>query len=297
MIVQDIFDKLSAWAIATAKLAASRSAWADGFVFLARVVKRFNEDQAAVVSGYIAYSAMLSLVPFLIFAVALAGFLVGDAEADAALRLLFDALPEHVARTLEPVLAEVLTARRGDVLTLSALGAIWAASNGIEALRIGLDKAYDVESPRGVAGNRLVAIGMVFGGYAVFLALGLLIVVAPIAFHLIEVFTGFEVPAAVGLVRYAIGVGILWVAVWGLHRVLPGRAMSGVRIWPGIAVSVVLWALVASGFSIYLAFAPDYSITYGALAGVIVTLLFFYFTGVAIMLGAEVNAVVNAEKL
>jgi membrane protein len=60
---------------------------------------------------------------------------------------------------------------------------------------------------------------------------------------------------------------------------------------PGIATSMVLWMLGAYGFSLYLAAAPSYSITYGTLAGVIVTLLFFYLTGMAILLGAQVNAV------
>ena len=113
--------------------------------FLWKVVKRFNRDQGSVLSGHIAYSLMLAAVPFLIFATALTGFVVGAEGAVAALGVLFEGTPEHVARTLEPVLLEVIGQRRGGILTLSALGALWAASNGVEAVRNGLDRAYEVE--------------------------------------------------------------------------------------------------------------------------------------------------------
>jgi membrane protein len=64
-------------------------------------------------------------------------------------------------------------------------------------------------------------------------------------------------------------------------------------IWPGVMVTTVLWVLGALAFSVYLSWTPTYSITYGALAGVIITLLFFYLTGAVIIFGAEVNASLN----
>jgi membrane protein len=62
---------------------------------------------------------------------------------------------------------------------------------------------------------------------------------------------------------------------------------------PGILATAVIWGLAATGLSVYLAFAPSYTLTYGTLAGVILTLLFFYLTGVALLVGAHVNASVN----
>ena len=74
-------------------------------------------------------------------------------------------------------------------------------------------------------------------------------------------------------------------------------ALKTFRIWPGILASMLIWVCLATLYSIYLAFAPNYSLTYGALAGVILTLLFFYLTGVALIFGAQVNATVNAHRL
>lgn len=261
--------------------------------FLWAVVNRFAENDDAVFSGHIAYSLMLAVFPFLIFAMALTGFVVGQQGAEMALEALFEGVPQHVALTLKPVLFEVIGQRRGGVLTLSALVAVWTASKGVEAVRLGLDRAYGVPRARHVALSQLIAVAFVLGGFAVFVLLSALIVFAPLAFVLIERWTAVDIPREADIVRYAVGLAVLWASLWVMHRVLPSRRMQGLKLWPGVLASVVIWSVAATGLSIYLAYAPGYTLTYGTLAGVIVTLLFFYLTGLALIFGAEVNAVVN----
>ncbi|MEL6218347.1 MAG: YihY/virulence factor BrkB family protein [Pseudomonadota bacterium] len=274
-------------------LRAVRSVW----TFCGAVLSRFNEDQGSVLAGYLAYAAMLSLLPFLVFATALAGFIVGPENSEKALETLFAGVPDHVVRTLEPAILEVLAHRRGGILTLSAIGSVWAASNGIEALRVGFDHAYEAHEKRSILINRLYAILAVFLCYAIFWLLAFLLILAPILFHVLESLIGIDVPVEAEYLRHVIGLVILWSGLWVLHRMLPSRIMSGIRLWPGLTVSVALWLLIAKGMSVYLYHAPSYSLTYGALAGVILTLLFFYLTGVALIIGAQVNAVVNAALL
>ncbi len=262
------------------------------------VILRFSRHQGSVLCGHIAYSLMLAAIPFLIFATALTGFLVGEEGAQSALAALFNGLPEHVARTLEPVLGqvlgEVIGQRRGGVLALAALGAIWAASNAVEAVRIGLDRAYDLGDTRHVALSRLISVAVVMAGFVVFAFLSVLLILAPLAFALIERWTDIRVPVEIDLLRYGVGLAVLGAALWVMHRLLPSRPMRGLRLWPGVLASVVIWAAAATGMSVYLAYVPSYTVTYGALAGVVVTLLFFYLIGVAMLAGAEVNAVLNA---
>ena len=265
--------------------------------FLWTVVKRFNRDQGSVLSGNIAYSLMLAVVPFLIFATALTGFFIGQQGAEMALSALFAAVPDHVARTLEPVLLEVIGQRRGGILTLSALAAIWAASNGVEAVRIGLDRAYDVDDARHVALNRIISIGVVLVGFAVFVIVAALVIFAPLAFALIEQWTTIRIPGQADLIRYLVALVVLGTSLWCMHRLLPSRPMAAMRLLPGVLASVVIWGAAATLLSVYLAYAPSYTVTYGTLAGVIVTLLFFYLTGLALIFGAEVNAVVNQQLL
>lgn len=261
--------------------------------FMAETLRRFNEDQSAVLAGYISYASMLAAFPFLIFAMTLAGTIIGQSYSEEAFKALFDSVPEHVARTLEPVLREVIGERRGGVLTLSALGAIYGASNGVEAIRIGLDRAYDVEMRRHFVVNRLISIAFVMIGFLVFSALSVLIIFAPLVISLAEAYTPVDIPAEADIGRYLVGGTLLYGTIWLMHRVLPDRSMKGMTFWPGVLVSMVLWVLAATALSIYVANSPTYALTYGALAGVIVTLLFFYLTGAAIIFGAQVNAVVN----
>ncbi|MEL7468415.1 MAG: YihY/virulence factor BrkB family protein [Pseudomonadota bacterium] len=261
--------------------------------FIIETLRRFNDDQSAVLAGYISYASMLAAFPFLIFCMTLAGSIIGESYSTEAFDTLFEAVPEHVALTLEPVLREVIGQHRGGLLTIAAVGTIYGASNGVEAIRIGLDRAYDVEMRRGFVINRLISIAFVFIGFAVFGCLAVLIIFAPLAFTLIEAWTPVDIPAEADIARYLVGAGLLYGTIWLMHRVLPDRSMKGMVLWPGVLVSMVIWVLAATALSIYLAYSPTYAVTYGALAGVIVTLLFFYLTGTAIILGAQVNAVMN----
>ena len=129
--------------------------------------------------------------------------------------------------------------------------------------------------------------------FAVFGTLMLMIVFAPLILSVLQALTQFEIPEGVDTVRYLAGAALLYSFLWLIHLILPDRPMWKKTIWPGILVSMLLWGAMASLASFYVANSPNYTLTYGALTGVIVTLLFFYLTGVAIILGGEVNAVVN----
>ncbi|MCL5777282.1 YihY/virulence factor BrkB family protein [Limibaculum sp. FT325] len=265
--------------------------------FVAAVAWRYSSHEGSVLAGNIAFSVMLSLLPFLIFATALAGFFVGPEGTTAALDAMFEALPEHVALTLKPVVLEVIGQRRGGVLTIAALGSIWAASNGVEAVRVALDRAYEGDIRRHFTLNRAFAVGIVLSAMVTLILLGALVVLAPLVFRLLESRMGLVIPTSADVARYAVSTAVLSLFLWKVHRVLPSRRMRGFRLWPGIAATVLALVLAGAAFSQYLALAPNFSVTYGTLGGVVVTLLFFYIGGVALILGAEVNAVANSARL
>lgn len=244
-------------------------------------------------AGYIAFSCLLSLFPFLIFAATLTGILVGADRSDSIIEAIFDIAPEHVARTLAPVAEEVLSKQSNEILTLSALFAIWVASSAVEAFRIAFDRAYAVPDPRGIIQNRALAIALVFVGAGVAALLGVSILFSPLILRFIDSVLMIPVPPVAGLITYAFGVLVFIGFLLIMHRVLPGRHMRNSRLWPGVLITTLLWVIIASGFSIYLSYTPTYSVTYGALAGVMITLMFFYLTGVTIIYGAEVNAALN----
>jgi membrane protein len=254
---------------------------------------RFNRNDGSPMAGFIAFSCLLSLFPFLIFAATLTGILVGAERSDSIIEAIFDIAPEHIARTLAPVAEEVLSKQSNEVLTLSALFAIWVASGAVEAFRIAFDRAYAVPDPRGIIHNRALAIGLVFIGAAVAALLGVSILFSPLILHFLTNVLMIPVPPAAGLITYIFGILVFIGFLLIMHRLLPGRHMKNSRLWPGVLITTALWVTMAAGFSIYLTYTPTYSVTYGALAGVMITLMFFYLTGAIIIYGAEVNAALN----
>ncbi|HET7410772.1 MAG TPA: YihY/virulence factor BrkB family protein [Paracoccaceae bacterium] len=273
--------------------------WLRGTVwpFLYAVGERFVDDEGWVLSGHLSFSGMLALIPFLIFATALTGLVIGPEGGQAVLDQLFLTVPDYVAKTLEPVIIEVASQPAGGLLTVSAFGAIYAASNGVEALRVGFDRAYDVEAYRHIALSWLISVGIVLVGFALFILLAILFVLAPVVFRLFEAWTGTDIPREADLIRYGIGFTVLALTLWGMHWVLPSRRMRGLRIWPGILASMLMWTVAASAFSLYLSYTPYYTLTYGTLAGVVIALLFMYFSGSIVILGAEINAILNHDEL
>jgi membrane protein len=259
-------------------------------------VRGYWADDGDALAGYIAYATFLSMFPFAIFAVALAGALVTPQEIDAAVEGMFDLAPEHIARTLEPVVRGVAVDNGRTLVTTAALFALWTASNAVEALRVSFDRAYRPKHERGFALRRLRAMAFVILASLTFLLLGMLLVGAPIGLQVAEARLGVSAPFGVGLLRYAIALAMFAAFLMQMHLFLPSERPRRKRLWPGVWVSVGLWAVGATAFSAYLSYAPNLAVTYGAFTGVIVTLLFFYLTGAAIILGAEVNATLMAFR-
>ena len=250
-------------------------------------------------AGYIAYTGLLAIFPFLIFLAALAGFLGTSAGGLASVQSMLDLLPQDVAQTLSPVIHEVIDTRDGGLLTLGLLGALWVASNGIDALRIALNAAYDIEEARPWWLIKLGSIGAIFVGGIVFLLLSVLVILGPVIWKgLLWLFPLGEGDIwAFSAVRYLLATLVLMSALLALHRWLPGACLRVRNLLPGVIATTVLWLSAASLFSIYVAKLGSYSATYGSLGGVIVTLVFFYVSAVLFIFGAELNsALLRREK-
>ena len=278
------------------------------YVVIKRAVLYFIRDDGSALAGYMAYTALLCLFPFLIFATALTGLLIGVEGIAPVMEFLYGAIPGHVAETIRPVLEEVVANRSGKVVGFSALGAIWVASNGFEALRVGLERAYQTQALRSFWVNRLISIGFVFCAVIAFTMLAVLIVFGPQLAALARNYTGifdlvqdyigiqFSSEALWNYFRYAVGALILIIFLVALHWFLPGKR-PGVPILRGVLFTVLLWMLLATAFSIYFQFVPSYAVTYGTLGGVIATLLFFYVSSAIFIFGAEINSAAGAGEL
>jgi membrane protein len=243
-------------------------------------------------SGYMAFTALLALFPFLIFLAALAGFL-GDQES--ATRVVASAIrfvPHEVASALAPVIHEVVSQHRGGLLTFGIVFALWTASSGVEALRVLLNRSYGVQETRSVWWLRTQSLAVVVVGAGLSLVASILIVLGPVLWWLISRL-GAAALIDRGIwvsLRYGLAALIGTAAMIALHLLLPNCRHRVREVWPGAATTTVLWLAAAALFSFYVENFAQYSIVYGSLGGIILSLLFFYVSGLIVVFGAELNA-------
>jgi membrane protein len=252
----------------------------------------FNEDDGWALASHVALSGLLALFPFLIFGTALAGFLGADSFSDTAVHLLFDTWPEDIAAPLSREVQQVLTIPRGGLLTLSVLAAAYFASNGVEALRISLNRAYRVSETRPWYITRLASLAFVIAAVIIFAVISTLLVAVPVALRFAERYFPWMEDLLRAVSQWGL-YGTVLVLMAGLilsHKWLPDGQRRIIDVLPGVAVTLVLWTIGALIFASYLATFANYAATYAGLASVMIVLVFLYMVGVIFMLGAEINA-------
>lgn len=258
---------------------------------LREAFRHFVADDGHVLAGHLAFMALLSLFPFLIFLVALAGYF-GQTEAGTELvALLLMNLPESVAGTLEEPIIEVMQETRGGLLTMGIVGALWSASAGLEGIRTALNRAYDVPTPPRFWRRRLESVVLVVLASAVILVGMVSLVFGAMLWKETQAAFEFTIAAPLWLLaRYSLSGVLLFSAIAVLYWVLPARRLKWRWVFPGALLALALWLVAGSLFSIYLSYFNQYALTYGSLGGVIIAMVFFYILGLVFIFGAEFNA-------
>ncbi len=243
------------------------------------------------IAGSMAFSTLLALFPFLIFLIAFAAFFHVEGEAREAVQLMFGALPQQIASAISRPFSEALTIRSPQLLTIGAIIALWSASNGVESLRTGLNRAYDAEEGRSIVRRRLESLLVIAAvvGLAVFL--GYLTIVSTVVMTNLPDYAQ-EAAGEVAnniLTRYLAAGGALFAALCLAHLWLPGGRRRLYDVMPGVLVTTLLWLALAAGFTTYLANFGNYDAVYGGLGGIAAAMVFFYLTAILILFGAELN--------
>ena len=251
-------------------------------------------NRAAILSFYF----LLALFPLLLFLTALLGYF---ADAGTELRhnlltYLRAIVPVSASDLINTTVDEISQKSSGGKVSFGLLTSLWFASSGMGAIIEGLNVAYDVKETRAWWRRTLLAILLT-------IALAVLIITA-----LALMFYGSRI--AEGIANHY-GFGAAFAAVWTILRWLfvlvfvflafqliyyfaPDLHEQQLRwLTPGAAVGVILWLLVSFLFGSYLNFYNNYSVVYGSLGAVIILLLWFYLTGVTILIGGEVNALIE----
>ncbi len=260
----------------------------------------FLADDGWAIASHIALSALMALFPFLIVMTSLAGFFGSQQLADQAVELMLETWPQQVANALSGEIHNVLTGASGQALTVGVALAIYFASNGIESLRVALNRAYGVTEPRSWYWLRLESIGYTLVAAMASLALAFLIVLGPLLIAAARRYIPLRVESNESLLeiaRYAIAIVSLIAALFMVHAWLPAGRRSFMQILPGIVVTMVASLISGMVFGEYLArFAENYVTTYAGLASVMIALVFLYFIAAIFVYGGELNAAIMKSR-
>ena len=259
--------------------------------------RHFLADDGWAIASHIALSTLMAMFPFLIVVTALAGFFFGSRQlADEAARILLEAWPREVAGPISVDIAGVLTDTHGGVLTFGVLFALYFASSGVESLRIGLNRAYDMKELRAWWLLRLESVGYVLVAAVAILAFSFLVVLAPFIWGKLVTFVPTLEPLGnlITFARYAVAVVVLVVALLIVHAWLPAGRRSFSEIAPGIIATLVLWLVAGTAFGRYLAnYAFAYVSMYAGLASAMIALIFLYVCASIFIYGGELNSVIS----
>ncbi len=268
-----------------------RMAW----VVVSDAFGHFNWDDGWAMASHVALSALLALFPFLIFVAALAGFLGEDGLSVRVAEILFTAWPREVAGPISEEVSQVLATEHRGLLTISAVVAVYLASNGIEAVRNALNRAYRVIDRRSIFFRRGQSLAFVMIGAFASLMLALLAVLGTTAVQDILVAVPFLQPLETlsSATRIVISALVLTSALIVAHTALPAGRPPWARLWPGIVFTLAGWLVAAWVFRIYLATFSNMAATYAGLAGVFTAVFFLYIVAVLLLFGAEFNAALS----
>ena len=263
------------------------------------VRRRLVADEAVPLAGNIAFRMVFSAFPFLIFLTSLAGFFGSEAWAESAVNFLLGVAPKNLVAPLAGEIRYLLTVPRSDLLSIGALLTVWSAMAGVDSVRVGLNRAYDVRDERPLWLLYGLSVLFVVGTAFLLLALALLIVLFPVAVKLLNSFAGGIPLSLIQLDywRFPLAIFLLLIGVLTAHRFLPAKTMTLRAIYPGVILTVIGWIIMSSGFSYWLVNFNSFSSTYASLSGIFAAMFFVYLAALLLIAGGELNRVLELLRL
>ncbi|MER2535565.1 MAG: YihY/virulence factor BrkB family protein [Rhizobiaceae bacterium] len=259
----------------------------------------FNNDDGWAMASHLAITALMALFPFLIFATTLASFLGAQAFSETAVHLIFDTWPEQIADPIAREVVSVLTVQRSDLLTYGVLLAAFFASNGIEALRTSLNRAYRVPETRNFVYRRIQSLAFVFIATVGFIVISVLLVFGPLIARFAEARIEWISPymGTITLWRFVIASMTIVFGLVAVHKWLPAGRRRFVDIVPGIILTLIGWLVGSTVFATYLDNFSSYTTTYAGLASIMIAVVFLYIVSAIFIIGAEVNEAIRRYLL
>ncbi|MDZ5782464.1 YihY/virulence factor BrkB family protein [Marinococcus luteus] len=264
--------------------------------YVKELVGEFKKDDVPLLAAAQSYYYLLSIFPMMILILTILPLL--NIDSQAIVTLVQNTAPSGMTSVLEENILSIVETPRGGLFTIGLIGALWSASNGINAFINASNTAYDIEETRSFLKVRGLSIALTLG-MIIALAAALIL---PIFGNLIIDFISSVValPPQTELLfqilRWVVALTIMSAVLLVLYRFAPNKTLKWKEILPGAVTAAVLWQLISLAFSFYVSNFGNYSATYGSLGGIIILMLWFFLTGMILMIGAELNVIYHRRR-
>lgn len=261
---------------------------------LVHTVNEFMEDEMSTYASALAYQMLFSLFPFLLFLIALIGFLHLP-DFFSWLRLQSElVLPPQALDQVNPVIDQ-LQDSKGGLLSFGIVIALWTASAGVRLMMSAMNAAYDVVEGRPIWKRFPLSVLYTVGIAGMLLAAAALMVLGPQVMGWVAGQIGMQdfIVTLWTILRWPVIIILMMVAVALIYYVMPDVEQQFRFISPGSVLAVVVWIIASLGFGYYVKTFANYNAMYGSIGAIIVLLLYFYISAAVLLLGAEMNAVIE----
>ncbi|MCW2389443.1 membrane protein [Sphingobium sp. B11D3B] len=270
-----------------------RSRWASRALAVVKRVAVGVYNEGFIHAGNLAYLTLVAVFPFFILAAAIAQILGRTRAGLETVNGFLLTVPPSVAQVLRPAIVDVLEARTGPLLWLGAIIGLWTVGSLIETIRDILRRAYGTRSTSPFWHYRLRAMGIiVLSVFGALLALSLQVLLVAAETIVEQLLPGSDQAFAILTATRFVPAIILYLALYFIFAALTPSRYRAKRFpkWPGAAFTAGWWYVTSLLLPLFFSNITSYSLTYGGLAGAMITLIFFFIIGLGVVIGAELNA-------
>jgi len=264
------------------------------FQALKESLSEFSSDDMTTYASALAYQILFSLFPFILFLIALLGFLHLENFFDWIQARAQMLLPGDAATQVNEVIGG-LRQQKGGLLSFGVIGALWTASAAVRVVMHAMNTAYDVEEERPAWKLYPLSIVYTIGLAAMLIAAAAFLILGPQVMEWIanQVGLGQAFVTVWTWLRWPAAFLILTLAVAVIYYVAPNVEQKFRFITPGALLAVIVWLLASLGFKLYVSNFADYNAMYGSIGAVIVLLFYLFISSAVLLFGAEINATIE----
>lgn len=257
-----------------------------------RTYREVIADDCLGLAAQLAYYFFLALFPALLFLVAIVSFIPVAGLLDAITGNLARVAPGEVLAIIQDQILKIAHEKNGGLLTLGMLGTIWSTSSGVDAIISTLNQAYDIREARPWWKVKLIALGLTVA-LATFIVISFaLVLVGPTLAEKVAEWAhvGPAFTLSWMILQWPVIFALVTLGVAMIYYYAPDAVQEWVWITPGSLFATTLWLVISVAFKFYVSHFAGYNATYGTIGGVIVLMLWFYLSALAVLVGAELNA-------